>query len=681
MSDSPDTRNRRLADRLLGALPAGAIEATARLPSQIAGYTVLQRLGAGGTGVVLRAERDGRVVALKLLKDGEVADAAQRRRFFREARALQQIDHPNVVDVLEVGEANGVCFMALHFVQGGSLQSWVDREGPLDSARVARLGVQLASGLAAAHREGAVHRDVKPSNVLLTTGGAPVLCDFGLVKQDDRLGVTQQLSRSGAVLGTPGFLSPEQAQGEGSAGPLADIYGLGATLYYLLTGAPPIQGTDWTAVVLATVCATPKPITELRPDVAPRLARIIERCLEKEPARRWPSAEALEAALRDYLAAPPFVTAASRAPWLLALAVAAAGGAALSLFAAGPNETAGRQQTQRPESPSPPSEPEQLRPSSLTQPESPPPQGEPEQPYLADQAANWVAEGQRAFAAGRREEAIRALDRAIALDPDQPQAYRWRGRVRGRLGQHQAALEDFTRCSTLVPEDPDLLFWRSLSLRELGRHDEALADLQRAVEIAPDLGVSWAHLGAELLTLQRAPDALAAFDRALELRPRYLFAWRNRGWCYATLGRHAEAIADFDRVLQVEPRDAIALSRRGGSKAALGRHDAALVDFGRALALDGSRVSALVGRARCWLALGESAKAAADIARAHQLAPDSARVYLERARLHERQARPDEAAADLAKAESLGLDERLQADARELRDRLSPGRISPAGDR
>ncbi|MGE0706555.1 MAG: WD40 repeat domain-containing serine/threonine protein kinase [Planctomycetota bacterium] len=291
--------------------------------NEIGGYQVRGELGRGAMGVVLRAwdPQAGREVALKVLRGR--ADDQTLGRFRREAEALGRIAHPNVVAVHSAGVHEGRPFLVLELVpEARSLQQVLDREGALPPAEAARLVACLARATEHVHALGLLHRDLKPDNVLLRADGQPLLGDFGLARALD--GEGERLTRSNVALGTPGYWSPEQAAGElGALGPATDVYGLGATLFALLTREPPFAYPELTRTMVATVSEPPRPPSRLAPGVSPALDAIVLRCLAKDPALRFPSAAALADALEQSERAPAGRGGRRATPALAALAALA----------------------------------------------------------------------------------------------------------------------------------------------------------------------------------------------------------------------------------------------------------------------------------------------------------------------------------------------------------------------
>lgn len=278
----------------------------------VAGYELLGELGRGGMGVVYRARqvRANRDVALKMVLHGSHGGAAQMARFRAEAEAVARLQHPNIVAVYEVGESEGRPFFSMEFCAGGSLANATQTMSPRAAAE---LLLQVARGVAAAHAAGIIHRDLKPGNVLLTSEGIPKVADFGLAKQMEAAGASLEagLTATGAVLGTPSYMAPEQAGSARRVGPPADVYSLGAILYELLTGQPPFRGPTVTDTLLLLLTEDVRPPRELRPDVPRDLEAICLRCLDKDQGRRYPNAAELSGDLVRFLNGDPVTASQS----------------------------------------------------------------------------------------------------------------------------------------------------------------------------------------------------------------------------------------------------------------------------------------------------------------------------------------------------------------------------------
>jgi serine/threonine-protein kinase len=259
-------------------------------------YELEELVDHGGMSSVYRGHDRllERNVALKVLHAHFVDDPEYVERFRREARAVAQLSHPNIVTVIDRGSSDGHQFIVFEYVDGENLKQLLERTGPLPTDRALELGVEIADALAFAHAHDLVHRDVKPQNVLIDASGDAKVTDFGIARSlDVERGVTQ----TGTVLGTSNYLSPEQAEGR-QVTPATDIYSLGVVLYELLTGDVPFRGDNLVVVAMKHVTEQPPSLLDSRPDVPPRLARAIERALAKDPDDRFPSMDAFANELR-----------------------------------------------------------------------------------------------------------------------------------------------------------------------------------------------------------------------------------------------------------------------------------------------------------------------------------------------------------------------------------------------
>ena len=280
-------------------IAAGKAMASDALPAgtRLGAYRIVETLGRGGMGVVYRAEEEpgGRPVALKVIARDLVANPNYMKRFEREARAAAAVSHPNIAALRGSGEQDGVTYLAFELVPGGTLKARLATKGPLEWREAARLGARIASALAAIHEAGFVHRDVKPENVLLDGDGTPKLADFGLARREQAdQGGRGSLTKTGEILGTPEYMSPEQADGAPTDA-RADLYSLGATIHALVAGRPPFEGQGY-MLLTQVLTRPPPPLRTIVPSVPEALDRLVLELLAKDPTAR--PARAAEVAVR-----------------------------------------------------------------------------------------------------------------------------------------------------------------------------------------------------------------------------------------------------------------------------------------------------------------------------------------------------------------------------------------------
>ena len=271
-------------------------------PRTLGRYEIVSLLGEGGMGCVYKALDPviGRTVAIKTLTVGlsEEELAEFRRRFLREARTAGCIAHPNVVTIYDVGEADGTPFIAMEYVQGRTLRSILDADGALAPERACRIAAQVAAGLAAAHKLFIVHRDVKPANIMITSGAPVKLMDFGIAKLPD--GTKTQ---TGLILGSPIYVAPEQVVGQAVDG-RSDVFSLGVVLYEMLTGSVPFGGMAVGALLYSVLNEAHPPPSAFNTSVPAVFERILGRALAKHPDDRYQDAAELARDLRDWRALP-----------------------------------------------------------------------------------------------------------------------------------------------------------------------------------------------------------------------------------------------------------------------------------------------------------------------------------------------------------------------------------------
>ncbi len=284
----------------------GGAGSVSRLPPVLGGYRIGEMLGRGGMASVHRAEQMslGRAVALKVIGPPHTEDAAFCERFLREARLAAGVNHPNIITVYDAGQDRGFLYMALELVGGDAAKATTADGGRLDERRALHVAIDCCHGLLALDHAGLIHRDIKPANVFLTQGPGgerAKLADLGLARKRDDLSLTAE----GSAMGTPAYMSPEQAQGASDIDIRTDIYALGATLFSLLTGQPPFTGTSAWAVVAKVMQEAATDPRDIQPAISNASASIVLHCLHKDPAQRYPGPQALLDDLERALAGEP----------------------------------------------------------------------------------------------------------------------------------------------------------------------------------------------------------------------------------------------------------------------------------------------------------------------------------------------------------------------------------------
>jgi serine/threonine-protein kinase len=286
----------------------GQTKEQARIPKQIGSYTIERVLGRGGMGIVYKAFQTklGRPVALKMILTGSHASEQVLSRFIAEAKAVAHLQHPNIVQIFEVGEHDNLPFFSLEYVNGPPLDKKLDGK-PIPPEQSARWMIDICTAMQYAHDNGVLHRDLKPANVLSTKDGILKVSDFGLAKRLEDNSDSSS-TREGTIMGTPNYMSPEQARGEvQKLGPATDQYSLGAMLYEFLTGRPPFMAPKPLETIMQVINNDPIPPRQLQPKLPIDIETICLKALQKDPTKRYASCSELAADLKRYLNREPIL--------------------------------------------------------------------------------------------------------------------------------------------------------------------------------------------------------------------------------------------------------------------------------------------------------------------------------------------------------------------------------------
>jgi tetratricopeptide (TPR) repeat protein len=671
-------------------------------------YRLTERLGRGGMAQVYRAyqpslERD---VAIKVMHSYLAEDEGFVGRFKREAKAVAALRHPHIVQVYDFDIEDDTYYMVMEFIGGETLKQrlrQLNAQGQrMPLSEVAQVFCALCDALDYAHAQGRVHRDIKPANIMFD-GERLVLTDFGIASI---VGGTRYTA-SGAMVGTPAYMSPEQGQGE-RGDVRSDVYSLGVVLFEMLTGQVPYDADTPLAIVLKHL-NEPLPLPrQITADVPPTVERVVLKALAKSPGDRYQSAgelaDALDAAVEQIASAvevptrplEPAVEAAAPAPvvapvprprrvsWAL---IGVAGLIVVALIAVAllvlPNLGG---------------EPEPTTPATAAVAATPTSAGAKEAmssltpaTSSADAVAHFEA-GVAAFDEWELEDAIDEFSQAIESDPNFAQAFFRRGVVYREKGQLEAAEADLGQAIDLQPDLAEAYYERGYLYLDLARGEEAMrdftaaielqpdyakayckraqvckwyiddcdadnvwADLEQAIELAPDDAEVWLFRGELYLEEEEYDLALPDLVQAVELAPDDGYAWEMLGQTYYLLGEYDQALASYDEAIRLEPTELEPYYHRAFAFMAIDDLDAALEDLDRILLLEPGHSGAHYGRGRIHAALGYYEEAIADFTEAMEdqdreyewpyFPQDS--PYLDRALAFQALGRSEEALADL----------------------------------
>jgi tetratricopeptide (TPR) repeat protein/predicted Ser/Thr protein kinase len=646
----------------------------------VAGYEILGELGRGGMGVVYKARQVGlkRLVALKMILGGPFASAKELARFRTEAEAVARLQHPHIVQIYEVGEQQGFPYLALELVEGVNLQQMVAGV-PQPPRQAAHLVETLARAVDHAHERGIVHRDLKPANILLTADGFPKITDFSLAKL---LGGDEALTPTDALIGTPNYMAPEQAAGRANAsGPAADVYSLGAILYELLTGQPPFRGDSILDTLEQVRNQEPVPPARVKGPLPRELNTICLKCLEKDPARRYPSALALAEDLHRFLQCQPIrarpVTIweriwkwARRRPAAAAL-VGLSAAMILGLSAAFPwyhrvsSQAALRDADDRyrhfvrcynealfqgtsilaREALFPDADPAaRLKATEEAARDALAVAGIAFGPGSADPIDARFSDLQRQEIAADSYTLLLVLAEVVTRRPLPEESV---------LPSYQEALGLLNQASQLAPDTRAIHQRRSAYLSQLGEIEQAEAERAQAEVLQPQGVIDYFLAGEAAYRRGDLEGAMNAFDQALVLEPSHFWSQLCLAVCYLRLGHWDAARAGLNACVIAQPGCVWVYLLRSISNEGAGAFEAAETDFAKAWELnpnDDARYVLFVKRGILRFDQRKWQEAADDFRSAITLKPTQYNAYLNLAWVFLAQKKFSEAAAQVEQA-------------------------------
>jgi eukaryotic-like serine/threonine-protein kinase len=543
-------------------------DVSSRLPETLGHYRVGEKIGEGGIGEVYRS-RDlhlPRDVAIKVLHPGRLIDDCDRKQFRKEALALSALNHPNIATILDFDTQGEIDFLVEEFIEGMSLESMLS-SGPLPDEQVVKLGLQIARGLKAAHEHGVIHRDLKPGNCMVTPEGHLKILDFGLARVVRLVGSqesTLSVSESVRFAGTPAYMAPEQVRQEKSDA-RTDIWAFGCVLFEMATGRCPFLGK--LSALFDSIRNDKAPtLGKLNPKASAGLNAVVQKCLEKDPARRYQSADEVAEALRRVVTGDWLLYLQMR--WKRWVAVVAIGAASIGIV--GGLGTLGLK-TYR---------------AALSAPGS---KSVPYQLYLTGSAhlERWDKRGELRAAVSDFEQAVerdpnfalgfsglakaywamyrlekdsrwageseKYCGRAAALQNELPDVYVTLSRVHSGKGQYNLALQEAQHALKLAPNDPDAMMSEADVLGRLGRTNEAEEIYKRATALRPKYWDGYYELGVFYFLHQRYAEAATEFQKVLELTPDNAMVMATLGGMLYYQKKDAEAERCLKKSIELQP--------------------------------------------------------------------------------------------------------------------------------
>jgi tetratricopeptide (TPR) repeat protein len=637
-------------------------------------YDIRELVGRGGMGIVLKAFDSAlnRVVAIKVLDPLLSKDPMARRRFTREAQAAAAVCHENVVTIHAVEEADGHPYLVMQYVAGVSLQEKIDRTGSLGLKEILRIGTQTAAGLAAAHAQGLVHRDIKPGNVLLENGVERVkITDFGLARpcaENDTLRTT-----AGIIVGTPSYMSPEQARGE-SLDQRTDLFSLGSVLYTMCTARAPFRAATAMALLRKVSDEDPPPIRSLNPEVPDWLAAITCKLMARDREQRYQTADEVARVLSHRLAelqrfeqpGLPVPAVASEVPakaaipscerWWVILAslsaVLATSAAALVLSMVATGHLAPEHDPRTASLPGPKSSKNAVTRGSSDNPGVPDPatgavnsssgltrtDSANKVELFFEQARTdgmnfdgYLTRGRARLQSNELDRAIADLTHAIQLDPKNADPYHDRGWAYALKKEYANAIADYSQVIQIDPASAHAYYHRACALGMLNESKRAVADFDVAIRLVPNYPPYYFERSYAWIQLENWDHVIADSAKVIELTPGNGWAYANRAVAWREKRDFDRAIDDLNRAIQLQPNEASHHKWRGRTHALKGNRDQAIDDYTQALRIAPGDFQTVVDRACVCAQDGRYREAEADFEQALKILPGSDEALLRRA--------------------------------------------------
>ncbi len=661
-------------------------------------YEILEELGRGGMGIVYKAfdPELKRTVALKMLIGDQNANSqTQVERFIREARAAAKLKHPNIVNIYDFGEETGKHYFTMDFVKGTSLEdALADREKHgLSPRRTIEIVRDIANALAYAHSEGIIHRDIKPANILLDSGGKPYLTDFGLAKEVES--PEKSLTMTGYLMGTPYYMSPEQAQGEKDLDARSDVFSLGAVMYEALADRKPFTGTQVYEILDSVVKSDPPAPRSISRLVHRDIETICMKCLEKEKHRRYQSAKELSEDISRFLEGEPILarsTGIATRVWKKAkrnkLAFVAVSISVLILLAVAASilvsraRTVGRIETllgqahdefeggNFTESRALCEKVLELSPHNL------------EALFIRKEcrleidkrdkklreekeAAEQVAR-EKEDAKQRRDKAqaildqfdhttynndkIRACDDALQIDPTFGLAWQEKGLAHLALKDYDKAFDCFTTAIELSPKLAMSYWGRArINLQIRNRPKDSERDVEIFEKINPEKHLTFCLKGLLEYKRNNITTAIKYYAKAIELNPDFNIAYWYRATVYTAQGKYTEAIQDLTEAIRIKPVDALYYIARAHNYDLTGQYRKAIPDLSKAIEIGPESDNGYYLRGWMHYKAGDYVSALPDFSKAIEMNPRLALAYFYRGEIHVNAGELDKALDDFDK--------------------------------